>query len=214
MHDRADGLDTAFLTAASIALELIRQPDVSEQWNRPSALPKLSVGALACHLGSQPLRVAELLATNTDIAPLSSADEHYGRAAWVRSSSPDDPINDRSVDEAEAALGDRALHNRVAAAVRAVQDLLASGAASEVILIPWQGWSLRRDDFLLTRLVEIVVHSDDLAHSVGIATPQFPEDVFAPVGGLLMRLAVRRHGQHAVISTLTRRERAQAISAF
>jgi hypothetical protein len=31
---------------------------------------------------------------------------------------------------------------------------------------------------------------------------------------LLVRLAVKRHGQSAVISTLTRRERTQAISAF
>jgi len=34
------------------------------------------------------------------------------------------------------------------------------------------------------------------------------------VRDLLVRLAVKRHGQSAVIGALTRRERTQAISAF
>jgi hypothetical protein len=80
--------------------------------------------------------------------------------------------------------------------------------------IPWQGWSLRRDDFLLTRMTDIVVHADDLALSVGVPAPEFPAEVFAPVRDLLVRLAVVRHGQSAVISTPTRSERTQVISAF
>jgi hypothetical protein len=52
------------------------------------------------------------------------------------------------------------------------------------------------DDFLLTRMMEIVVHSDDLALSAGIATPPFSPQVFEPVLDLLSRLAVVRHGHH------------------
>ena len=71
------------------------------------------------------------------------------------------------------------------------------------------------DDFLLTRLIELVVHSDDLAASVGLETPQLPADVVDPVVDLLARLAVHRHGPTAVIRTLSRAERAPAtISAF
>ena len=82
------------------------------------------------------------------------------------------------------------------------------------MFIPWQWWSLRRADFLLTRLLEIVVHSDDLAVSVRVATPEFPDEAFEPVRDLLVRLAVRRHGQSAVVGTLSRRERAKPIFAF
>jgi len=99
-------------------------------------------------------------------------------------------------------------------ALDVIRDLLATGAARDVVLIPWQGWSLRRDDFLLTRLLEIVVHADDLALSVAIATPEFPDEVFVPVRDLLVRLAVRRHGQSAIIGALSRQERSRAISAF
>ena len=139
---------------------------------------------------------------------------HYHRAAWVMSTSPDDPSNDRSVDDAEAALGAAALADRTAEALETVRRLLVAGTARDVVLIPWQGWSLRRDDFLLTRMLEIVVHTDDLALSIAVRTPDFPAEVFAPVRDLLVRLAVKRHGQSAVISALTRSERTQAISAF
>jgi Mycothiol maleylpyruvate isomerase N-terminal domain len=130
------------------------------------------------------------------------------------STSPDDPPNDRSADDAEAAHGAAALADRTAQALEAVRRLLAAGTARDVVLIPWQGWSLRRDDFLLTRMLEIVVHADDLALSTGVRTPEFPDQVFAPVRDLLVRLAAKRHGQSAVISALTRSERTQVISAF
>lgn len=205
MPEPVHRLDSAFPVGVAIALDLIRRAEVAERWSRPSALPRMSVGALACHLGRQSVRAAELLPMATDLPPLESADTHYGRAAWVRSSSPDDPANDRSTDDAEAELGAAALDGRAAGALETVRRLLATGAAADVVPIPWQGWSLRRDDFLLTRLLEIVVHTDDLAVSIGIPTPEFADEVFAPVRDLLVRLAVGRHGQSALISTLARR---------
>jgi len=214
VDNRVDRLDTAFLAAASIALELTRRAEVSDRWLQPSVLPKMSVGALACHLGRQIEHCAELLPVATDVPPLDSADAHYGRASWVTSSSPDDPPNNRSTDDAEAALGPPALDTRAAEALETVRGLLASGTACNCVLIPWQGWSLRRADFLLTRLLELVVHADDLALSVDIQTPEFPDEVFGPVRDLLVRLSVDRHGQSAVVSTLTRRERSRVISAF
>jgi hypothetical protein len=214
VRNRIDRLDAAFSLSAAAALELLRRPEVADQWLMPSALPKMSIGALACHLGRQVVRAAELLPMATDVPPLESVDAHYRQAAWVMSTSPDDPPNDRSADDAEAALGTTVLTDRTSEALETVRRLLAEGAAGDVVPIPWQGWSLRRDDFLLTRMTEIVVHADDLALSVGVPTPEFPDEVFAPVRDLLVRLAVRRHGQAAVISTLARRERTGVIAAF
>jgi hypothetical protein len=207
-------LDSVFPIAGAVALDLIQRAEVSDQWRQPSALPKMSVGALACHLGRQVIRAAELLPVPTDVPPLDCVDAHYQRAAWVTTTSPDDPPNDRSTDETQAALGAAALRDRTAEALGEVRGLLIGGGARDVILIPWQGWSLRRDDFLLTRMLEIVVHADDLAISLDIPTPEFPAEVFMPVRDLLVRLAVKRHGQSAVISALTRSERTRVISAF
>ena len=36
--------------------------------------------------------------------------------------------------------------------------------------MPWWDWSLSMDDFLLTRMIEMMVHSDDLAVSLGVDT--------------------------------------------
>ncbi len=214
MQNGVNRLDTAFPIAAAVALDLIHRGEVRDQWLLASVLPKMSVGALACHLGRQVVRAAELLPVATDMPPLDCVDTHYHRAAWVMSTSPDDPPNDRSTDNAEAAVGAAALASRSSEALQTVQRLLADGAARDVVPIPWQGWSLRRDDFLLTRMLEIVVHTDDLALSIGVRTPEFPVEVFAPACDLLVRLAVKRHGQSAVISALARRERTQVISAF
>jgi hypothetical protein len=212
--EHVDRLDGPFSSAGSMVVELLRRPEIAGQWSASSALAKMSVGALACHLGRQVVRAAELLSLVTDVPALESADAHYRRATWVTASSPDEPANDRSLDDAEATLGHTALQQRVVEALGKARDQLTAGTARDVVLIPWQGWSLRRDDFLLTRLLEIVVHADDLALSVSVATPSFPDEVFDPVSELLVRLAVRRHGQSAVISTLTRRERSREIAAF
>ena len=93
----------------------------------PSVLPKMSVGALACHLGRQVVRAVELLPMATDVPPLESADAHYHRAAWVRSISPDDPSNDRSTDDAEAVFGAAVLADRIAEALETVRRQLAAG---------------------------------------------------------------------------------------
>jgi hypothetical protein len=60
-----------------------------------------------------------------------------------------------------------------------------------------------------------VVHSDDLAAGIGLETPDFPDPVVADVLGLLTGVAVRRHGQTAMVRALSRPQRAPAsVSAF
>jgi hypothetical protein len=67
---------------------------------------------------------------------------------------------------------------------------------------------MRLDDLLRTRIMEFVVHADDLAHSVGIATPEFDADAFDTAVWILTRLAAARHGQAALTRALARAERA------
>ncbi|MDQ6656656.1 MAG: maleylpyruvate isomerase N-terminal domain-containing protein [Actinomycetota bacterium] len=210
-----DQHDNAFLHAAQIAAELVRRPAVAEQWNDPSALARMSVGALACHLGRQIVRANELLPRPTSLPLLPSARDHYQRAAWVTVKELDDPANDRSNDDAEAAEGVAALEERTAAALVGVRAVFEKQAAQDPVGIPWQEWSLHRNDFLLTRMLEIVIHSDDLAVSVGLSTPEFPAAIFGPVLELMTTVATETHGQPALIRALARAERAPAsIAAF
>jgi hypothetical protein len=103
----------------------------------------------------------------------------------------------------------------VLAAREVLPELLAAQPADRAVLIPWAGWALRRDDFLTGRMLEIVVHGEDVAASVGFESPALPASVLEPVLALLTGLAVRRHGQGTVVSALTRSERSgRPISAF
>jgi hypothetical protein len=102
-----------------------------------------------------------------------------------------------------------------ASAARELREQLATEPANRVVLIPWGPWSLTLDDMLITRIMEIAVHGDDLAYSVGLPGLQLPEAVADIATGLLVRLAVRRSGQAAVLRALARQERApQSIAAF
>ncbi|GAA3599448.1 hypothetical protein GCM10022223_13630 [Kineosporia mesophila] len=215
MTDIVNRYDTTFLDALPPVAQLIAEPALADRWDQESALAKMSVGALACHLNRQVTVAHQLLTTPTGFPVLSGgADEHYARAVWVTTTSPDDPENDRSSYDEEARWGVHHLRETTATAAREVTTLLTGDAVGELAGLPWQGWALRRDAFLLTRMLEVVVHADDLALSIGVATPEFTAGVFEPVVELLARLAARRHGQSAVIGALARRERQRGVSAF
>ena len=146
---------------------------------------------------------------------ISLREYYLDRVTWL-DAGVDGAVNIRirKAGEASGADGHAALHARVReAAGRLAPDLAAAPARRPIRTPSWGDRSLELDDFLLTRLMELVVHADDLACSVGLPTPEFPEEVTAPVVELLARLAVRRHGVTDVVRALSRAERAPASIA-
>ncbi|MEV0386188.1 maleylpyruvate isomerase N-terminal domain-containing protein [Nonomuraea sp. NPDC050643] len=206
----------SYLTAAASAVSLLREPAVAAAWDKPSALMEFSVAGLAGHVAHQLVRVGDVLAPNGEAQEPISLIEHFSRSPWVQAGlDHESNLSVRRGGEAAAAAGPGVLTERAQAMLELQSAALRAEPADRVVHLPWAGWSLRLDDFLLTRLVELVVHSDDLAASVGLETPELPTSVIDPVVELLARLAVHRHGATAVIRTLSRTERAPAtISAF
>jgi hypothetical protein len=206
----------AFLAAAGVAAELLRRTEVAARWTHESACAGMTVGGLACHLASQFDNTVRLLSTGaSDQQPIPLAD-HYAGAGWVGGTLDDEAnvgIREGSNEQAEA--GPDALGALIARRLADLPAVLDAAGSDDPVLIPWQGWALTAHDFLVTRLMETVVHSDDLAASVGLDTPEFPVDVLAPVLDLLTGLAVRRHGATAVVRALSRPQRApDSIAAF
>lgn len=208
----------AFLLAGQSAVDLLAEPAVADRWDADSALRLMTVGALAAHLASQVAIVQVALTEPTvrsDETPASLAD-HYARSAWVDAGLDDEfnvGIRDRSASDAAAGPG--VLVAEARAAFEQVSGLLAEHRQPAVVRMPWWGWALSFDDLLVTRMMEIAVHSDDLAVSVGLGTPALPDAVLRPVLDLLVGVAVRRHGQAPVLRALSRAERAPAsIAAF
>ena len=135
--------------------------------------------------------------------------DHYSSVTW-RTAGVNDEINVGIRDQGEqhATDGPAALAERVASVAAELAATLPAEPADRIVFLPWGPWSLRLDDFLVTRIMELAVHSDDLAYSVDTDTPTLPDAVLDPVLGLLTALAVRRHGQPAVLRALSRAERA------
>ncbi len=206
----------SYLVAAESAVALLREPAVAAAWSKPSALNEFSVAGLAAHLAHQLVRIDSLLDDGGVPGEPVPLIEHFSRSPWVQAGlDHESNVGIRQAGEAAAADGPAALAAKAEKLFERQRAELPAQPRDKVVHLPWSGWSLRFDDFLLTRLVELVVHSDDLAASVGVETPKLPASVIDPVVELLARLAVHRHGATAVIRTLSRAERAPAtISAF
>jgi len=199
----------AFVEAARAAQSLLEHPAVAARWSEPSACEGFSVGGLAAHLATQVLKVPDVLAGEAGPDASKTLLGHYSSVAWVGADLWSD-INVGIRDGGEALAGDgaQALAGQVADVIAKLPALLAGEPADRVVVLPWVGWSLTLDDYLTTRMMEIAVHRDDLAFSVGVEVDDLPDGVFGPVLDLLASLAARRHGQTALLRALARAERA------
>ena len=205
----------AYLSAAASAADLLADPAVAAAWDRPSALAEFGVSGLAGHLAAQVLFVpAALDAPVPDEAPVALLD-HY-RGAWL-DADVDEPVMVmiREGGEKVAEPGPEELVRSVRATLSALEPVFAEAPADRLVRFERGPWSLTLDDYLTTRMMELAVHADDLAVSVGVPTPELPAEVTGPVLDLLARLSVRRHGAVAVMRAYSRAERApESIAAF
>jgi hypothetical protein len=206
----------AYLDAASSTVALLSTDAVAAAWAKPSALDGMTVGGLGAHLASQVLYPARVLAAPEPDGEHLSLAEHYGRAAWLGADlEADANVAIRTGSKASAEVGPAEIAADAAAALETLRTGLPDAPDDRVVSPPSGAWTLSLDDHLLTRMMEMAVHGDDLAVSVGVATPELPDDVIEPVLDLLVRIATRRHGQVAILRALSRSERSpESIAAF
>ncbi|MFG2003755.1 maleylpyruvate isomerase N-terminal domain-containing protein [Spirillospora sp. NPDC048911] len=203
-----------YLGAAESAVGLLADPAVAAAWKQPSALADFTVGGLAAHLAFQIFCVPTVMATPAE-EPIGLLD-HYARASWVEAGLDDEPnVALRRRGEELAAEGPERTAGHAREIVAELRTVLPDEPADRTVHMPWNGWSLLLDDFLVTRTMELTVHSDDLAVSVGVPTLTASPEAADAVAVLLTRLAVRRHGLTPVMRALSRAERAPStIAAF
>lgn len=144
-------------------------------WELPSVLPGWSVGDLAAHLALVADSVAALQPADPGTRPLSIARyvaEYAGAAAQV------DELTRGMGGSDPAVVWDR-MDQRFTAAQARLDEL----GTSDPVVAARRG-PIRLGDFLATRVVEVVVHADDLARSL-------PERPAPDPGRQGERLAVR-----------------------
>ena len=201
----ADAL-AAFLDAASTALHVLERPELAERWPHDSVLPQFPVAALAGHLVRGMTTIEQYLdGPEPDEAGISAARYFH---TVIRSADISDPahqaIRDRGAEA--AAAGPAAL----ASAARAARGRLSSrlaGVGAERRLRVAGGLVMTLDEYLRTRVVELVIHADDLAVSLGVElAPPRPATCTVAID-VLVGVARIRHGDLAVLRALARRER-------
>ena len=117
----------------------------------------------------------------------------------------------RALGEETAGASAAELAARYDSTVESVAARL-DGLSESMLVLMFNRWVLPLDQCLLTRLLEVVVHADDLAVSIGVPTPTFADDVVDAVTITLARIAVARRGALPVLRALSRRERADAVA--
>ena len=202
----------AFLATAAEARGLNASRSAGAKWNEPSALEGLSVGALAGHLSRSAFVTMGYLDASdpdpgdADDVELLTADQYFERGVPAPEMSEQLHAGVRARAEQEAADGQDALVARLDATLHDFDERLAIEPAERAITVIG-GLVLPLDEYLVTRMVELVVHSDDVAVSVGLETPEFDPLTMACVIGCMLAMVRARHGDIAVVRGLARRER-------
>ena len=204
------------LQAVEYVRPLLSAPQVAEGWYEPSALPGLTVGALATHLAYAVVTVDSHL----DGSPTEGA-EPIDVVAYYLQTLHGEETSTWVRDATAARDGERALAGpqAILSSFDEVRERLATRLLHEspdrLMRVPIRR-SMRLEEFMTTRVLEVVVHADDLAASVGLPTPSFPEECGEVVIALLVEMSRRRHGDTAVIRAFTRTERddVQALHVF
>jgi hypothetical protein len=203
-----------YLAAARAATGLVREPAVAKAWAHESALPSFRVSGLVGHLSNQVVAIPDALTAAAPTEPLVPVLALYGQVEWIGADvDADINVMIRKGSEQLAEGGPDVVADRMDAAIAAIPALI--GDLDRPVKMRWMRSSVTVSDLLLTRLMELAVHSDDLAVSVSLPTPELPLTATEAVVDLLSRLAIMRHGPVAVLRGLSRAERAPAtFTAF
>ncbi|MBV9661668.1 MAG: maleylpyruvate isomerase N-terminal domain-containing protein [Acidimicrobiales bacterium] len=200
------GTRSALLDSVGAFATLAATPEVGAAWSHPSALDTYEVGDVAGHVLSSTLAIERFLDREPPtVAPLPPA-TYYSYMPSAREA-PDAHAAIRDRATALAARGQAVIVEELLALHRRLTERLGSEPADRLVEVTGRR-AMRLDDYLETRVVELVVHLDDLAASVGSAT-ELPAEAAALTIRHLVDAARHRHGEVAIIRALTRKERVE-----
>jgi Mycothiol maleylpyruvate isomerase N-terminal domain len=199
-----------FFGATSSVADLIASPAVGGHWGEWSRLEGFTVGGIAGHIVRSVQTLVDLLERPLPEGARVVTPAQYFGVNKPKSPALADPIAKFNVDDGEnrAQFGQGAVVGTFRELVAHAEEIL--GDLTATTIIP----TIRVPDgvtflgiYLTTRVVELVVHGDDLASSVGVDW-QPPLAAGALAIGMLLQIASEQHGAVEVLRVLARSERA------
>ena len=206
----SDVRDT-FLDAGRVAAGVLAHPEVAERWDGPSLLEHFSMWGLAGHL-VRAVGSVEIYLDRDEPGDETVTDASgYYRAALGEGGATDLGsdlhVAIRERGEETAAGGYEALLADLDGLLARLGERLRAEARTRRIRV-LHDLVVPLDDYLTTRIIELLVHTDDLAVSAGLTPPEPAPEAAGIAIATLVDLACLRHGDLAVLRALTRRERA------
>lgn len=196
----------AFFDAAAVARTVVAHPAVAERWEQPSALEHWTVAGVAGHLfraiGSIEPYLDRAEPATDPVSPVA----YYARVLDAIDEDPSLHLGIRKRGDDAAAGGHAALVAEWDAMVTRLRERLPT-LEPDRRLTAYLDTVLTVDGYLATRVIECVVHTDDLAVSAGIEPPPPPAEAASIGIAALVEVARVRRGDLAVLRALTRRER-------
>jgi hypothetical protein len=204
-------LGEAFAAAGAATAAVVGSPEVRAAWDEPSALAGYRVGELAAHTLLATARLETVLAEDPPASPVVVDLVGFYGPNRVEDPADTDAGLHPLIRAAAVHVAGRG-HAAVTGELHGVLDrvrpaVLAAEPDRLVSVVNVRRGVTRLDTYLRTRVVELVVHGDDLAVSVGLASEAPPAAVDVTLG-VCLELARARSGDLAVVRALVRRERA------
>lgn len=197
---------TAYLDSLRAARPLLASKELAARWEDESALPGFSVRGLAGHLvraGQAPLFYLDNQPA-PDPATVVDAPAYYRTVLDAMDATGHAEVIERG--EANATEGPAKLLTDHDAAIAALEERLPGIEPTQPISI-FRDVPLGFDDYLVVRICEVVIHTDDLAVSLELDPPDPPPDAAALAIEHLVDVGRLWYGDRAVLMALSRRER-------
>ena len=200
----------AFQLAADAFVSLLGHDQLQTRWNDPSALTGYSVGELVAHVASATARAESFLVTEPPVGvePVSLGG-YYGTLKITTAEDADSFVHAyiKSIAEAEAARPPLEVVAQLETTISSISTLLATAEPTAILdLRPLPQTAMAAEDYMATRVVELLVHGMDLAASFDMSMTLPPAAVDVVVE-ILVATARSQHGDLAVLTALTRSER-------
>jgi hypothetical protein len=201
-----------YFDAVGWVIDVVRSDEVKAAWTAPSALTRMSTGAVAAHAVHGVRRLEQTLQESEPTGRRQVEMLEYYGPNRMADSEDDDPlfVTLREGAEKQAARGRDAVLEAGTRSVAALRDLLPRSAADRAVpVLRVPDGQVALSDYLRTRILELMVHGDDIVASVGEwPGPEPPAEALRVCLDVCLELAEARAGGMAALRSFTRGERA------
>lgn len=192
-----------FLQTCNDVLTALGDPRISAAWDQQSVLEEQTVGSVAAHVGRGCWVALQYLDTGVPSGPVDfdSAADYYAKLLDAATPEMHAGIRERGAEGAKS--GPSGVRQQLVDEMTALESRLTDEPEDHLISVYGEN-VMTLDDYLETRIVEQVVHLDDLSRSVRgepFAITPAAEELVIACGADIGR---RRFGGTAVVRALFR----------